>query len=177
MLYYCGGNPTLELVITPSIDVYDNFFTEDIRKEIFDLLLRPKWATSGGNNNNWFWHMDKLHKEEFFSKYLYDIICNKLGISYRVRRIYANGQSAGQSGNPHTDDGDYTFLYYPNPIWEMDWGGHLIFSEDNKEPTKIVGYKPNRAIMFPSHITHYADGTHRYYTGFRVSLAYKFIKS
>ena len=59
----------------------------------------------------------------------------------------------------------------------MDWGGHLIFSEDNKEPTKIIGYKPNRAIMFPSHITHYADGTHRYYTGFRVSLAYKFIKS
>ena len=71
-----------KVVITPSIDVYDNFFTEDIRKEIFNLLLRPKWAPSGGNNNNWFWHMDKLHKEEFFSKYLYDFICNKLGISY-----------------------------------------------------------------------------------------------
>ena len=97
MLYYCGGNPTLELVITPSIDVYDNFFTEDIRKEIFDLLLRPKWAPSGGNNNNWFWHMDKLHKEEFFSKYLYDIICNKLGISYREYAEYmlmANQQAS-----------------------------------------------------------------------------------
>ena len=64
----------MKVTITPSIDVYDNFFTEDIRKEIFDLLLRPKWAPSGGNNNNWFWHMDKLHKEEFFSKYLYCLL-------------------------------------------------------------------------------------------------------
>ena len=68
----------MKVTITPSVDVYDNFFTEDIRKEIFDLLLRPKWAPSGGNNNNWFCHMDKLHKEEFFSKYLYDIICLSL---------------------------------------------------------------------------------------------------
>jgi len=51
----------------------------------------------------------------------------------------------------------------------------IIFSEDKEEPTKIIGYKPNRAIMFPSQILHYADAPHRYFTGFRVSLAYKLI--
>ena len=118
------------------IKVYDDFFSEDTRKEIWDLLLRPK--VDGGSVNNWFWHMDNLESEEYFSKYLYEIICDKLDINYKIGRIYANGQGAGQCGNPHTDDGDYTFLYYPNPQWELGWQGHLIFSEDGNEPTRIV---------------------------------------
>ena len=118
--------------------------------------------------------MNDLEKEPYFNDYLYKMICDKLEKKYQTRRIYANGQSAGQSGNPHTDDGDVTFLYYPNPKWEMDWNGHLIFSEDKKEPTRIVGYKSNRAILFPAKMMHYADAPHSYYTGFRISLAYKF---
>ena len=157
------------------IDVYDDFFTEGIREEVWNLMLRPKWTPDGGNPNNWFWHMNELEEESYFNDYLYNIICDKLEKKYKVKRIYANGQSAGQSGNPHTDDGDFTFLYYPNPKWELDWNGHLIFSEDKKEPTKIIGYKPNRAIMFPSKLVHYADAPHSKYTGFRVSLTYKFL--
>ena len=91
------------------IKVHDDFFSEDTRKEIWDLLLRPKWAPDGGSVNNWFWHMDNLESEKYFSEYLYEIICDKLKINYKIGRIYANGQSAGQCGNPHTDDGDYTF--------------------------------------------------------------------
>ena len=75
------------------IKVYDDFFSEDTRKEIWDLLLRPKWAPDGGSVNNWFWHMDNLESEEYFSKYLYEIICDKLNINYKIGRIYANGQS------------------------------------------------------------------------------------
>ena len=159
------------------INVYDDFFSEEIREEIWNLLLRPKWIPDGGNSNNWFWHMNDLEQESYFNDYLYNIICDKLEKRYEVKRIYANGQSSGQTGNPHTDDGDFTFLYYPNPKWELDWNGHLIFSEDQKEPTRIIGYKPNRAILFPSKIMHYADAPHHYFTGFRISLAYKFVES
>ena len=38
-----------------------------------------------------------------------------------------NGQTSGQCGTPHTDDGDLTFLYYPNLEWDVKWQGHLIF--------------------------------------------------
>ena len=158
------------------IRVYDNFFTEEIREEIWNLMLRPRWIPDGGNSDNWFWHISNLEDESYFNDYLYNIICDKLEKKYKVRRIYANGQSSGQIGNPHEDDGDFTFLYYPNPKWQLDWNGHLIFSEDNKEPTKIIVYKPNRAVLFSSNIMHYADAPHRYYTGLRTSLAYKFLK-
>ena len=159
------------------INLYDDFFSEEIRNEIWNLLLRPRWIPDGGNSDNWFWHISNLEDESYFNDYLYNIICDKLEKKYKVSRIYANGQSSGQTGNPHTDDGDFTFLYYPNPKWELDWNGHLIFSEDGKEPTRIVGYKPNRAILFPAKIMHYADAPHRYFTGFRISLAYKFVES
>ncbi len=160
------------------INVYDNFFSEEIREEIWNLLIRPKWTPLGGGNSiNSTWHMNGLEKESYFNDYLYNIICDKLEKRYEVKRIYANGQSSGQTGNPHTDDGDFTFLYYPNPKWELDWNGHLIFSEDQKEPTRIIGYKPNRAILFPAKIMHYADAPHHYFTGFRISLAYKFVES
>ncbi len=125
------------------IEVFDNFFTEDIREEIHNLLLGSKWGPDGGNSVNWFWHMDDLEKDEYFNTYLFQIICKKLNRFFEIKRIYANGQTAGQCGNPGED------------------------------PTHIIGYKPNRAVLFPANIVHYADAPHRFYTGMRISLAYK----
>ena len=107
--------------------------------------------------------------------------------NYCVSRIYANGQTAGQCGSAHPDDGDLTFLYYPNPEWNYEWQGHLIFMENesnklpegnnfvnpNMETSRIVSYKPNRAVLFPGSIWHYADAPSRFFNGLRISLAYK----
>ena len=156
------------------IEVFDNFFTEDIREEIHNLLLGSKWGPDGGNSVNWFWHMDDLEKDEYFNTYLFQIICKKLNRFFEIKRIYANGQTAGQCGNPHVDgDCGITLLYYPNPEWRINYQGNLIFSENGEDPTHIIGYKPNRAVLFPANIVHYADAPHRFYTGMRISLAYK----
>ena len=123
-----------------NIDVYDNFFPTEVQKEIWYLLQRPRWSPHGGemahnpdSKKTKFWHMDNLEKEDFFNTFLYDLICKNLNINYTIARIYANGQNGGQSGNYHIDDGDITFLYYPNPEWKVEWGGHLVFL--NKEET------------------------------------------
>ena len=61
------------------IKVIDNFFEEEIQKEIWKKMMRPKWSyTGGGTTRNRFWHMDGLEKEEYFNEYLYKIICKKL---------------------------------------------------------------------------------------------------
>jgi Rps23 Pro-64 3,4-dihydroxylase Tpa1-like proline 4-hydroxylase len=91
-----------------------------------------------------------------------------------VKRIYCNGQTACQSGVPHTDDGDMTFLYYPNLEWGTMWGGALLFMEDD-EIIKTVSYKPNRAVVFPSNIWHCADAPNKLVTDLRISLAYKLL--
>ena len=157
------------------IEVYDDFFDEEIRSEIFKRLITPNWGISGGSPTKpeIFWHYDGLAKPShggYFNRFLYENICKNLDRKFsKLGRIYANGQTAGQCGTPHTDDGDLTFLYYPAPDWDVTWQGHLIFPKEER----IVQYKSNRAVLFDGSIEHYADAPSRFFNGLRISLAYK----
>ncbi len=156
------------------IKVFDDFLSEDVQKEVYELLLRPKWHLKGGTSDNPFWHMDNLEEEDYFNTFLFEKIKEALDFKdgVRVRRIYANGQTAGQCGSPHIDDGDFTFLYYPNLEWKVEDQGHLFFFKD-EEVSRVIQYKSNRALVFPAKIMHYADAPSRFYNGLRISLAYK----
>ncbi len=181
-----------------NINVYDDFFSKEIHENIWNLMQRPKWSYTGGRTGSRFWHMEGLEQEEYFNTFLFNIICKKLNKKFEIERIYANGQTGGQSGNPHKDgyyNNKFTFLYYPNPYWELSWGGHLNFidSKQNDSPKetsktnhtnpyktnpedeilKVITYKPNRALIFPGNIFHYAEAPCKYFNHLRVSLAYK----
>ena len=162
------------------IEVYDDFFDEEIRSEIFERLYNAtNWGISGGNSSKpeIYWHYDDLEKQEYFKDYIYKLICKKLNMNFKsVERIYANGQTAGQCGTPHKDDGDLTFLYYPLPQWNISWQGHLIFLDDRGEANKVIEYKSNRGVLFDGKIGHYADAPSRFFNGLRISLAYKLWK-
>ena len=130
------------------IEVYDDFFPEEIHHQIYTFLMDTGgWRLHGGNPINRFWHFDELEKIDYFNDFLYKEITSELNKNFTVGRIYANGQTAGQCGSPHIDDGDFTFLYYPNPEWNTNFQGHLIFLKDD-EVDRIIEYKPNRAILF-----------------------------
>tara|TARA_Y100001963_G_scaffold133101_1_gene192387 strand:+ start:72 stop:578 length:507 start_codon:yes stop_codon:yes gene_type:complete len=158
--------------------VYDDFFPINIQKEIFQKLLNSGWSYTGGggigdDKISRFWHVDRLENDEYFSSFLYDKICQNLNKKFSgFSRIYANGQTACQYGTPHVDDGDTTFIYYPNLEWGLTWQGGLFFIENN-EIIKTISYKPNRAVLFPAKIRHYADAPFRFFNGLRISLAYK----
>jgi hypothetical protein len=154
------------------VQIFDDFFPRATQEAILQLMERPKWSFTGGRPPNQFWHMDGLEEESFFREQLFSRICDKLGQSFGIERIYANGQTALQYGAPHRDDGDVTFLYYPNPVWKYSWNGPLMFVHNNEVET-IVQYKPNRALLFPASLVHYADAPSKSFTGLRVSLAYK----
>jgi len=179
-----------------NIKVFDNFFSEELRQEIWGKMMRPKWNFTGGNPTCRFWHMNNLEEERYFNNDLYNHILKKLGPRFEriiigCNRIYANGMGACQCGNPHRDDGDLTFLYYPNPEWPFWWQGHLMFlnkiddppaadggkyhPSDDDDIVKTVAYKPNRAVIFPANYYHYAQAPHRHCNALRVSLAYKFL--
>ena len=156
------------------LKIIDNFFSENIRREIYDLLrYGSNWSFTGGREDRRLWHVDRLEEDIFFNTYLFNIICDELNKDFSIKRIYANGQTANQCGNPHYDDGDMTFIYYPNPDWKIEDQGHLIFLKSDDEVSNVVTYKSNRAILFPSSIKHYSDAPHRLFSGLRISLAYK----
>ena len=58
----------------------------------------------------------------------------------------------------HTDknkkDNALTFIYYTNLKWDKDWGGETLFCNSDGEVEIALEYKPNRVIIFDSHIPH-----------------------
>ena len=169
---------TLHASSSSSIEVHDDFFPSETQEEILRLMERPKWSFTGGRPPNQFWHMDGLEEEPFFAQQLFGLICKRLGREFQIKRIYANGQTALQHGAPHVDDGDLTFLYYCNPIWRRSWKGSLLFVRKGArelDVTDVVRYKPNRALIFPAELPHYAEAPSKQFTGLRVSLAYKLL--
>jgi len=174
-----------------NISVFDNVFDKDLATKIWALLQRPKWSYTGGNiRGERFWHMENLHEESFFKNTLFNIICekylNEKPSSFSIKRCYANGQPANQNGTAHSDSdapNTFTFLYYPNPEWEVGWNGALFFLNhigngppQNTEIMKTVSYRPNRAVFFSSNICHYAEAPSLKFNGLRVSLAWKLSK-
>ena len=63
------------------ITVIDDFFEENIRSDIWERIGPEvsKWRFRGGNRINRFWHIDFLEYDEYFSVYLKNEICNRLG--------------------------------------------------------------------------------------------------
>jgi hypothetical protein len=168
-----NAQPAKDQRATTALEVHDDFLPGQVQAEILRLMERPKWSFTGGHPPNQFWHMDGLEEEPFFREELYSLICERLGRTFDgIERVYANGQTAHQSGHPHQDDGDVTFLYYPNPVWERSWDGSLLFLKGG-DVVQTVRYMPNRALLFPAKLVHYAEAPSESFTGLRVSLAYK----
>ena len=55
-----------------------------------------------------------------------------------------------------------------------DWLDCKFDASPDDEIEKVITYKPNRGVLFPSNLFHYAMAPHRFFTGLRMSLAYKF---
>jgi hypothetical protein len=54
---------------------------------------------------------------------------------------------------PKLGDGK-TFLYYINTKWDKDWGGETLFCNEYCEVEIALSFKPNRVVIFDSHIPH-----------------------
>jgi len=174
------------------VEVFDNVFDEKTHKEIWESVSRPKWSLKGGSREGGgrFWHLEGLEKEDFYSKFLFEIICEKhlkeKSSNFEIQRIYANGQTANQNGTAHIDHhlpNTFTFLYYPNLEWHWIWNGNLFFlnaTSNNPDPLtdviKTVSYKPNRALFFSATMCHYAEAPSHLYKDLRVSVAWKLQK-
>ena len=69
------------------------------------------------------------------------MISSKLNGKFKVLRIYTNGQTAGQCGSLHNDDGDFTFILSLFEFGVMIGKDILIFMDRNIAINKIVEYR------------------------------------
>jgi Rps23 Pro-64 3,4-dihydroxylase Tpa1-like proline 4-hydroxylase len=161
-------------------DVFDNKEYSDIVKH----LSGPHWRYGHGSdkkNPNYknsppFWIME-LNEEKLFTEVLFQKILNLTESKFSLLSVYANGHTYGTKGRPHQDSYDkkgYTFLYYPNSVWDLEWGGKTAFILD-EDKYYFKNPKPNCAILFPGTIWHYAEETSRMFNGLRITIAWKLL--
>ena len=66
------------------------------------------------------------------------------------KRIYMNAHTHGVEPVMHTDDGDFTMIYYPRMDWKPEWGGGTLIDGE------LVPYVGNRLVVFDAYLPHMA---------------------
>lgn len=169
------------------IIVIDDFLKKDDLDKAQSIITNNKWAfghKSKGTESYEipFWHM-KLDDEEFFSKYIKNIIEQEFLKKFELIRVYANGQTFGQDGSYHEDTpiedgrGDcFTFCLYlcPIPKETIEIAGGYVYFKIPGEKYKIC-YEPvfNRGLFFPATITHKSSSFCRYIMNIRICVSWK----
>ena len=123
------------------LDVYDNVLEDHFAEFIFLHMQDVYWKYdyhSDKTKVNKHWHVfcgetQEQAVEDGFDWlvqlwqtifYKYDFK-NKYTIQ-TFKRIYMNAHTHGIEPHEHTDDGDFTMIYYPRLDWEKDWGGGTV---------------------------------------------------
>ena len=147
------------------IDIYDNVLephvSELIHTQMEQLYWRYNYNSSKGQVNK-HWHVLAGHDPEAVKQNgyewllpLWDTVFSKYNFAekYSVdsfKRLYMNAHTHGIEPHLHTDDGDFTMIYYPLLDWEMDWQGGTMVDG------RYIPYIGNRLIVFDAYLPHHA---------------------
>ncbi len=182
--------------------VYENLLPKHIFDNLHDRLCdEPGWKFDNKSDKSkeneyglTFWYKE-LKDDELFAKTLFEKICEITDKKFTLLRVYANGQTYGLSGDLHFDDSRpdaYTFLYYTNPRWLLQWGGSTIFAEipnpvQNKltlptmkgdiSKANVEHFlpKPNTGLLYKSNVTHAGLEPTRHCKELRITVSYKLL--
>lgn len=166
------------------IQVFDNFLSDIEITNCFTYIEKPLWqwghkSNSQGNSINVpFWYME-LSGIDYFTKCLRDKIEKITGKKFKINRVYANGQTYGQSGVYHQDSTDadtYTFCLYLSKIDASivdDIGGSIQFKIPGQKYTVCFDPLFNRGLFFPSNYFHRGNSFSRFSIDLRICIAWK----
>jgi len=161
--------------------LYERFYdvlTLEQQETCTKELETPTWGPTGksedGPNSVSFWYKE-LIDNDFFNSFFLKRIEFLTKKKFVIDRLYANGQSHGQSGSLHTDsenEKSWTFLYYANPHWDINWGGSTVFYRNETEYDQAL-FIPNTGVIFKSNILHAGLEPTKHFNYVRMTVAFK----
>jgi hypothetical protein len=156
--------------------ILDNFLPRNDWEQCLEYFKGEHWCfppLKGDTNKTCVWRIFNPEVESIIGSILY----NKLETfdiqPLAIKRVGINGATSFNESHIHVDGplGDYSLIWFGSPEWNYNWGGRLqIFhdeecwktSEATKTPDVTKGiteieYIPNRAVLFPAHLSHIPD--------------------
>jgi hypothetical protein len=116
---------------------------------------------------------------EYLKTHVKTIIEQKFSKQFKLLRVYANGQTYGQTGSYHMDTPHPTFMtfcLYFTPIRKEEVanvGGHLYIKVPHEQKICCIEPRFNRGVLFPSNYYHKGCAFDRYVTDLRICVAWK----
>jgi hypothetical protein len=166
-----------------NIKIFDQFLTSDELHKCQQITSESTWKYGHSSTQvgifTPFWYMELIHND-FLKEVIKRKIENITNKKFKVNRVYANGQTYGQTGQFHQDDTSeksYTFCLYISPMEEKMIDiveGYIQFKIPEINPF-IVELEPlyNRGILFPSNYFHRGNAFSRYVPNLRICIAWK----
>jgi|TARA_Y100000114_G_C11672326_1_gene284391 hypothetical protein len=134
------------------IKTFDEVISKDLLKLVqaeLRWLHYNKQESIIGDGNVFFYSDTSNHPTH---KILFDIFNEKFNLNFKLIRSYVNCYPPQIGGNLHHDDGNYTYLFFPDDIQNIEKLGDLQFKDG---PT--IAYKTNRLVVFDAKIKHKAN--------------------
>ena len=173
---------------------YDNLLEPHVAEYIESEIRKVHWKYDYNSNKRIgiqsHWHVFCGKDETSVTQNGYDYLLPiwefaayklKLEEKYKIigwKRLYMNAHTNGVEPHMHTDDGDFTMMYYPRLDWKPEWlGGTAIWDDQGKNIDRYCNYIGNRLLIFPAHNWHQAMPVSKYCFELRPVVVFKcFVK-
>jgi Rps23 Pro-64 3,4-dihydroxylase Tpa1-like proline 4-hydroxylase len=149
------------------IFIYDNVFTSRESSHIQDIVegsyfkLGTRSSSSVNSNQTTFFQSiyssDDVSLLQLDNSNNYRNIIKEHRCSEMQVQAWVNVSTHLTDYQFHVDDrllNSKTLLYYTNDTWSNEWGGETMFKNSNNDVEIAVSCKPNRMVVFDSHISH-----------------------
>ena len=136
------------------IKTYDDVLPEPlldfIRFEVDNLSFRKHTSTREMFDKG-IYFFASVEENLLSHRFLFNIFCQKYNLPNKdVKRSYTNCYPPLTSGEFHEDDGDQTFLFFPDKTENKKGGTSFLDGT-------TIEYKTNRLIIFDASLPHKAD--------------------
>ena len=164
-------------------DVYDNVLEPHVAELIDAQVRQCEWHWPSMSNKHHFptkhWVIPIGASVEEVIKNGYEWILpiwNAAKVKYNFEdkygvqdfvRLYMNAHTHGIEPHLHTDDGDFTMIYYPRIDWKVEWGGGTLVDG------QLVPYVGNSLVVFDAHLPHMAMPVSRQCYELRTCVVFK----
>jgi SM-20-related protein len=152
-----------------NIWVFDNVF-EKHKLETYQMFAQKSLFTLNIRSTPLIEHLDGANLQSSFSQKELDdfgilnddrlIPLHQYILPRQVNRCWLNLSTHLTKLHFHTDrnkkENGRTLLFYVHNTWDAEWGGETMFTDDIGDCEIAVSCKPNRVIIFDSHIPHKA---------------------
>ena len=150
------------------IYIFDNVYQSYHTQKFYNFIINSYYQINMADTLS----EDYYNKKSFGSKYskddlktlgiiehLPEKIKKEFNISLETSdRCVVNAITSNGVYHPHDDHGSdikWSFLYYANMKWDLEWGGDTLFLNDDRQTiSNTVQCKPNRVVIFDAKIPH-----------------------